>query len=278
MNLQLLSKKLLKDLDEIKFQNGNILSRAHQSIQVSRNLLCALKKEILEKGFNTIKDEIIFFKETKQIPLIKLIYFSEIQSFEMQLPKADKDAQLKSIKKKINKLNRFFLYNIDFSRYVDSEATHFDKEYYTRDYSDTFHITTSKFYFQDPEFCTPRDMLLGKYKAYNSLIFYLDERKYKIRNGLNGRKSAIKPFEKIHWSFSNTDYVELLYALCSTGLGKQNNQSIMKISKKLQQVFDFAPKDIYKTFQDIKNRKNSRTLFLDQLSSSLVNKINKSEE
>ncbi len=121
-------------------------------------------------------------------------------------------------------------------------------------------------------------MLLGKYKAYNSLLFYLDERKYKIRNGLSGRKSAIKPFEKIHWSFSNTDYVELLYALCSTGLGKQNNQSIMKISKKLQQVFDFAPKEIYKTFQDIKNRKNSRTLFLDQLSSSLVNKINKSEE
>ncbi len=100
MNLQLLSKKLLKDLDEIKFQNGNILKRAHQSIHVSRNLLCTFKKEILKKGFNTIKDEIVFFKETKQIPLIELIYFSEIQSFEIQLPKADKNAQLKSIKKK----------------------------------------------------------------------------------------------------------------------------------------------------------------------------------
>lgn len=278
MNLQVLSKKLLKDLDEIENQNKNILKRTHQSIQVSRNLLCTFKKEILKKGFKTVKDEIVFFKKTKQIPLIELIYFSEIQSFEMQLPKADKDAQLKSIKKKINKLNRFFLHNIYFSRYVDSEATHFDKEYYTRDYSDTFHINTSKFYFQDPEFCTPRDMLLGQYKAYSLLVFYLDERKHKLKNGLNGRKSAIEPVEKIHWSFSNTDYVELLYALCSKGLGKQNNQGIMNVSKKLQQVFDFAPKDIYKTFQDIKNRKNSRTLFLDQLSSSLLNEINKSEE
>jgi len=278
MNLQLLSKKLLKDLDEIKNQNANILKRAHQVIKISRNLLCIFKKEIIKKGFKSIKDEIMFFKEIKQIPLIELIYFSEIQSFEIQFPKADKDAQLKFIKKKINKLNRFFLYNIDFRRYVDSNATHFDKEYYTRDYLDKFHITTSKFYFQDPDFCTPRDMLLGKYYAYDSLISYLDEKKSKIRNNLDGKKRPIKPVEKIHWSFSNTDYVELLYALCSRGLGKQDNESIMKVSKKLQQVFDFIPKDIYKTFQNIKYRKNSRTLFLDQLSESLLNEMNKSEE
>jgi len=278
MNLQILSKKLLKDLDEIKIQNENILDKAYHSIEICRNLLSTLKKEILKKGFKTIKDEIKFFKETKQIPLTELIYFSEIHSFETQFPKADKDYQLKFIKKKINKLNRFFLYNIDFGRYVDSDATHFDKEYYTRDYLDTFYITTSKFYFQDPEFCTPRDMLLGKYKAYNSLVFYLDKKKFNIRNSLNGSKSLIKPIQKMHWPFSNTDYVELLYALCAKGLGKQDDQSIMNVSKKLQQVFDFVPKDIYKTFQDIKNRKNSRTLFIDHLSTSLLIEMEKSEE
>lgn len=180
MNFQILSKKFLKDLDDIKNRNQNILERASQSIKVCRKLLWVFKKEILKKGFNTIKDEVKFFKETKQIPLIKLIYFSEIYSFEIQLPKADKEDQLKSIKKKINKFNRFFLYNIDFGRYVDSGATNFDKEYYTRDYLDTFHITTSKFYFQDPEFCTPRDMLLSKYKAYYSLVNYLDEKSIRL--------------------------------------------------------------------------------------------------
>tara|TARA_R110000764_G_scaffold233378_1_gene326307 strand:- start:151 stop:363 length:213 start_codon:yes stop_codon:yes gene_type:complete len=70
----------------------------------------------------------------------------------------------------------------------------------------------------------------------------------------------------------------LVYALCAKGLGKQDNQSIMKVSKRLQQVFDFEPKDIYKTFQDIKNRKNSRTLFLDDLSIALQIEIKKSEE
>ena len=278
MNSQILSTKLLKDLDEIKIQNENILDWATCSIKACRKLLTTYKNEILTKEFRTIKEEIKFFKETKQIPLIKLIYFSEIHSFEVQFPKGDKDCQLKIIKKKINKINRFFLYNMDFGRYVNSGATHFDKVYYTRDYLETFHITTSKFYFQDPEFCTPRDMLLGKYKAYDSLVAYLDEKKFKVRNGLNGALSTIRPIEKIHWPFSNTDYVEMLYALCAKGLGKQDNQGIMQVSKKLQQIFDIEPRDIYKTFQDIKYRKNSRTLFLDQLSTSLLIEMNKSEE
>jgi hypothetical protein len=47
-------------------------------------------------------------------------------------------------------------------------------------------------------------------------------------------------------------------------MAKQKGLSIIKLSKNLQEIFDFTPKEIYKTFQDIKNRKNSRTLFLDR--------------
>ena len=36
-----------------------------------------LAHAILKEGFNTIRDEITFFKETKQIPLTELIYFSD---------------------------------------------------------------------------------------------------------------------------------------------------------------------------------------------------------
>lgn len=95
---------------------------------------------------------------------------------------------------------------------------------------------------------------------------------------MNGQYINPQPTEKMDWPFSNTDYVELVYALCAKGLGKQDNQGIMQVSKNLQQLFDIEPKDIYKTYQDIKNRKNSRTLFLDQLSTSLLIEMDKSEE
>ena len=278
LDLKTLCENLLEELNGIRLENLPILEQSYRSIELSRNLLSVFKREILVNDFESVDKEIIFFKKIKQIPLVKLIYFSEIHSFEIQFPKADSAAQLKFVKKKINKLNRFFLYNIDFGQYVKSGATHFDKAYYTRSHLDIYHITTSKFYFQDPDFCTPRDMLLGKFKAYSSLINYMDQKKHSIKNRLNGYKVNIKPEEKIPWPFTNTDWVELLYALCASGMAKQNGLSIIAISKILQQVFDFTPKEIYKTFQDIKNRKNSRTLFLDQLTASLLSEMDKSEE
>lgn len=278
MDLRLLSKELLVDLDEIRLENLSILERAHRSIELCRNLLSKFKRQILVSDFQTVEEEITFFKHTKQVALVELIYFSEIHSFEIQFPKADKNAQLKTIKKKISKLNRFFLYNLDFGQYVNSGSTHFDREYYTRDYLDNYHITTSKFYFQDPDFCTPRDMLLGKFKAFGALADYMANRQSNIKNGLNRQSIIVPSTEKMQWPFTNTDWVELIYGLSAAGMAKQNKLSIVKISEMLQRVFDFTPKDIYKTFQDIKNRKNSRTLFLDQITAALLAEMNKSEE
>jgi hypothetical protein len=278
MKLHLLAQNLEKQLLEIEENSKTIMQRSKHSIIVCTKLLGQFKKEIVNKGFDSISDEIYFFKHTKQIPLRHLIYFSEIRSFEIQFPKADKDCQRKFIRKKIQKVNRFFIYNLDFTQYTDAEETHFDKEYYTRDYMDSYHITTSKFYFQDPDFFTPRDMLLGKFRAYNRLVAYLDNRLHDLEFSLRPTKTALKNTEKLIWPFTNTDWVELVYALSSAGVSKQNNLSISKVSKMMQEIFDFTPKDIYKTYQDIKNRKNSRTVFLDDLTTSLLSEMNKSEE
>jgi hypothetical protein len=278
MKLHLLAQNLEKQLLEIEENSKTIMQRSKHSIIVCTKLLGQFKKEIVNKGFDSISDEIYFFKHTKQIPLRHLIYFSEIRSFEIQFPKADKDYQRKFIRKKIQKVNRFFIYNLDFIQYTDSEETHFDKEYYTRDFMDSYHITTSKFYFQDPDFFTPRDMLLGKFRAYNRLVAYLDNRLHDLEFSLRPTKTALKNTEKLIWPFTNTDWVELVYALSSAGVSKQNNLSISKVSKIMQEIFDFTPKDIYKTYQDIKNRKNSRTVFLDDLTTSLLSEMNKSEE
>jgi hypothetical protein len=270
-------QELNKELTEIKDTANNMLEQANRSIKLCNNLLLKFKKDIFVNGFQSEEEEINFFKNIKQIPLKELIYFSEIRSFELQFPKANTNLKRKFVKKKIKKLNRFFLYNIDFEQYVNSGATHFDKKYYTRDLKDIDQIITSKFYFQDPDFFTPRDMLLGKLKAYYQFIAYLENRLFKLDNSLNG-KTILNPENKMLWPFTNTDWVELVYALSSAGLAKQNNLSILKVSKSMQGIFNFSPKEIYKTYQAIKNRKNSRTLFLDELTKNLVSAMNKSEK
>ena len=278
MELELLADDLVTKLGKLPSGNPNSISCANEAIVLCRDLLSIYKKEITTIGFVSIEDEINFFKHIKQIPLKELIYYSEVRSFEIQFPKVNRDAQRKHIKKKIKKLNRFFLFNMDFIQYVNSEHTHFDKEYYTRGFLNSFHIITSKFYFQDPDFCTPRDILLGKFNAYTTFLNYLEKRLLIVEKPNNGTKIDLNYSKKLHWPFGNTAYVELLYSLCLAGLTEHNNTSIVEISRRLQQIFDIEPKDIYNTRAEIGNRKNSRTLFLDRLASSLLTDLDKSDE
>ena len=275
---QILLNDLKDELTGIKRTSKSVLEQANRSIIISRNVLKTLKKEIILNGFVSVQEEINFFKYTKQIPLKELIYFSKLRSFEMQFPKGDKDSQRKTIKRKINKLNRFFLRNIDFGQYIELGCTHFDEHYFTRKSNENLPFTLSKFYYQDTEFSTLKDMLLAEFKAYGALVGYLEERLFTIENSLNGFSLNLKASKKLHWPFGNTAFVEILSALCAAGLHNHNNISIIEVARKLQEIFDVEPKDIYNIRKEITNRKNSRTLFLDLLTDAFLSEMDKKEE
>ncbi len=120
--------------------------------------------------------------------------------------------------------------------------------------------------------------MLAHYNAYGLVAVYLEQKLVQLKNDVIYSNLSSNSFEKLPWPFTNTDWVELVYALSVSGMAKKNNLSIMKVSNILQEVFEFTPKDLYKTFQDIKARKISRTLFLDQLTTSLLAEMEKSEK
>lgn len=272
MNFQAEITLFRKRLNEIAKQNLGMLVRAERSIELCENTLYTFKTEILKSGFPNHKTEIFFFKNIKPIPLTQLIYFSEIHSFELQFPKADKRAKEKYVRNKVKRINQFFLRNIDFIRYVESDNTHFDRQYFTREFLRHYRVTSSKFYFQDPDFSTSRDTLLSKFRAYVPLINFMENRI------IEQPQIFIDPTEKIAWPFSHADWVELVYALYAAGRNNNAQLSIIELSAQLQKVFDYQPtRKIYKVYNDIKNRKN-RSTFLDQLKTALIYEMDKSEE
>ena len=175
------------------------------------------------------------------------------------------------IKRKIQCLNQFFLRNLDFERYMDGGHTHFDKAFFTRDYLSEYHIMGSDFYFQDPDFSTPRDMLLAKLKAYKHLLQYLDHRLVSL-NHLDSQVYGLSSSNKLPWPFGDVAFAELIYALFHAGL-KNENLTIIHVCRKLQEVFAVEIKDIYKLFQEMKSRKKSRTAFLDRLMQALLEEM-----
>lgn len=275
MELKLLYQKFEQELEAIEMQPSDILESSTLAINLSRDCLHTIKMEIIKHGFDNKNKEIEFFKVTKQIPLIPLIYYSEIRSFEIQFPKGNADCQRKYIKKKINKLNRFFLYNMDFVQYIDSGFTHFDEHYYTRDFLATYHITSSKFYFQDPDFSTSRDMLLGKVKAYKKFIIYLQNRFFQ-KKSFNSHDRDASAISNLRWTGSKVALTELAIALKYSGSLNNGNISFKDTIVFLQNLFDIDLGEFHHTAMRLKNR-SQPTKFMDNLRSSVETWIEKSD-
>lgn len=278
VRLKEISNKFLSELDDIENSNPKIVDCANNSIILCRRTLHKLKSLILQQDFESIENEINFFKNIKQISAIPLIYYSEVRSFELQFPMANNHTQRKYINKKITKLNRFFNLNIDFIQYIEQGHTHFDQHYFTRKFLDSFHIISSKFYFQDPDFTTARDMLLGKVKAYRRFLEYLQNRSTdRIQNHYTNHPKALDSIPNLKWTSSKAALTELVYALYVNGALNNGNAEIKEIAKALQGVFHFDLGDFYKIYAEIKFRKNSRTKFMDTLSTGLISFMDESE-
>ena len=276
MKTKLLAKELLNELESIQSITLDTIKQADLSIVLCRNLLSKFKKFVLSERYKDARLEIEFFKQTKQIPLSNLIYFSDLRSFETQFPKGNKTLQKQAILKKLNKLNRFFIVNTDFDQYIEQGHMYLDDRYFTRKFLNKFNVTTSKYYYRDPDFSTSHDLLLGKTLANKRLIKYLEVR-LKNLNRRNGSKVK-HPFNDFKWTSSKAALVELIYALNNSRAINNGNMELKEIVIRFQEIFDFDLKDFYKTYSEIKARKKSRTKFLDELSSGLLFRMDKEDD
>ena len=81
--------------------------------------------------------------------------------------------------------------------------------------------------------------------------------------------------ENISWTESKNALIELIYALHITGAISHGKIGIRKISSVLQILFQIQLGDIHHAFHRMKDRAGNRTLFLDQLKSSVEEYMDK---
>ena len=86
----------------------------------------------------------------------------------------------------------------------------------------------------------------------------------------------VKPaiLENFSWTGTKTELVELIYALNTTGC-INNGQTEMKIIIDIcKELFNIELGNIYKTFNEIKDREKDPTKFLNKLTINLYKRIN----
>jgi len=268
MHLNQLSEELENELLSIRSTTINVIKQSELSIVLCRNLLSNFKKQIYKNDFKNVTSEISFFKTTKQTPLFNLVYHSELRAIEIQFPKGNQEMQKKYVQKKIGKLNRFFMQNIDFIQYIEQDKTYLDDRYFTREFFNEFNITHSRYYFRDPDFSSSHDLLLAKLKANKHLITYLEIRFQNI--GENNTTFNELTVNALKWTGTKTELTELIYALYHKKVINKGDAELKEIASTLERAFNFETGDIYKIFSEIRIRKKSRTKFLDDMSIGLL--------
>lgn len=79
------------------------------------------------------------------------------------------------------------------------------------------------------------------------------------------------------WTAPKTALIELIYALYSSGALNHGAVDINTITSSFEDFFNVKLDNVYKTYNEIKERKSSKTKFLEELMLNLQHKISKEE-
>ncbi|XOV67569.1 MAG: RteC domain-containing protein [Fluviicola sp.] len=263
------AKQLYDELERLQYSVSDQSNRANQAINLISKTLRILRKAVRERGFETEKEEIYFFKHIKPQIAGHLIFYRlicELESKRMVYTPEEVELYIKDKKKQFSELIRD---NMEFVFYYHNRYQHMDKMYFLRetDRIPLWHQNTDAFH--DPEFTTPYDHIAAKLVAKD--LFY---------------KFLLKPIESastesvsnLKWTESKTALIELIYALNESGAIDEGQTDIKTICTQFERLFNVEIKDIYGSFRDISMRKTGQTKFLSKLSLAIQDKINKSDE
>ncbi len=254
------------------------LKKTNEGIHLCNNTLYLLKGIVEEHGFEDLEAEIHFFKRVKSEPLSFLVYFSEVRSCELLMPKIGVNNQLSFLKKKIRRINKFFNRNWDFVHYMEQELTYLDKQYFTRENQVFPLYALPEACYLDPKFFTSKDMLWARVKGMNHFIAYVKNLIKEIETQNKRSLSQNKFTKPLEWTSSKAALTELIYALYVTRVINEGKEDIKTIATNFEMLFGIQLDNIYKTYFEIKARKGCRARFLVELIERFNERMEKDDE
>ncbi|MDP5229005.1 MAG: RteC domain-containing protein [Cellulophaga sp.] len=266
-------------LKTLEAGHEHILFKAEKGIAQSEKSIKRLRIRVLEKGFFSQAEEILFFKHIKPQFFSKLIYYVKLYNIESKRPKSDAKYQIKYLNHQIHKLQVYFNENLDFYYYYRRGATTLDELYFIRGKSNLRTPTQSFHFFADDEFSTFQDSSVSTIIAFDMLIDYLQQEIEKLENQEKKTKSGtIKKTPKVFWTGNKTELIELIYALQSSGNINSGTADIKEMANLFEQIFQLDLGNYYHTFAEIRARKSSKTKFLDRLKEVLNHRFHQLDE
>lgn len=274
--------KIVSDIQKqerkLSAETSSLMDEAYKMTVYLQELLQTVKEDVIREGFSSKEEEIHFFKQVKPNILGKLIYYNKVFRIETACPANNGNMYQSYFALQLQILKQEYVEHVcnsDFYRYYRSGRTDRDEQYFMLG-NINYHDGLNSFVFEiDPKSSTYFDYKVSKIIG-NELIY-------------NYLTSKINPEQQpdillqndeakdIFWTQSKNALIELIYALYAAGAIAHGKIGIRKISMVFQVLFRVSLNDIHNSFHRMKTRSGSRTLFIDQLKSSLEEYMDKED-
>nr|WP_315155766.1 RteC domain-containing protein [uncultured Flavobacterium sp.] len=268
---------ILKKEQEISLESTHVIDESYRMTIFLQDLLANMKRYVVDHHFANENEEIEFFRIIKPQILGKLIYYNKVYRIETSCPVNAGKMYYKYFSSELQHLKNEYkehICNSDFYRYYRSGRTDRNHDFFKLG-KINIHTGLNSFIFEvDTQFSTYYDYKVSRIIAnellYNYLIIKINPVDKPDAVFENGESS-----EKISWTESKNALIELIYALHISGAISHGKIGIRRISSVLQVLFRIQLGDIHHAFHRMKDRSGNRTLFLDQLKSSVVEYMDK---
>jgi len=241
------------------------------AIALCKKALGILKRFLAGYFFESLDEEIHFFKIVKPLFYSKYIYYIKVYNYQIKKPIGSEQILTEFITTQLSDLKHFFDHNQAFYQYYRSGSSHLDTYYFTRGNFDVYAEIED---FQgDENFSTSHDYKISKVIANERYREYLMMKCKEIN-----QDCSIKADIPVVWTGSQSDLVELLYALVESRSFNNGDVQIKTLVLYFQNVFQVDLKYYYHKYTDISNRKKQRTVFLDRLKNHLIKKMDSKHE
>lgn len=209
-----LNKEVECYLQENYYQPEANVIKAKDGILLLEDIFQRLKSFTMNYHFNDKAEEIMFFKKHKPKLFSNLIFFRKIHNLEMYRPIGGIISQQEYFKRELERIKDYFHKNMDFYHYYRSGNTFMDEIFFLRKQNPEVLLHLDTFYFErDPLFSTNCDFKVAKILANDMLESYIKEELEKLEKKDYGFTKVFQPKEKLTWTGSKVDLVELIYAL-----------------------------------------------------------------
>ncbi len=237
-----------------------------------QEIVVELETYLVNADFGEL-DEIECFKNIKPTIVGRAMFFHRLSVLDSSYLASSTNCHIAFFNSVRSEIREYIAANRTIFHYYKSGARTLDAVYFVR--RKNFEANIINMYTDGfSPLSTIHDKTFANFICYGLLNDYISDR----INELEQDAKVNDPMQSLlTWTGSQTSMVELDYALFASGIINSGTATIKEIIDALSIAFNKDIGNFYRTFADIKNRGGGSTVFLEELKSRLLEKIESEE-